>query len=59
MAIDVRGVCPLLQVYDMPTALKFYRDVLGFEVVGTSPELGPDKYQWMGRMRHCASRAWR
>jgi catechol 2,3-dioxygenase-like lactoylglutathione lyase family enzyme len=47
MAIDVRGVCPLLQVYDMPTALKFYRDVLGFEVVGTSPELGPDKYHWV------------
>jgi catechol 2,3-dioxygenase-like lactoylglutathione lyase family enzyme len=47
MAINVRGVCPLLQVYDMPTALKFYRDVLGFEVVGTSPELGPDKYHWV------------
>ena len=47
MAIDVRGVCPLLHVYDMPTALKFYRDVLGFEVVGTSPELGPDKYHWV------------
>jgi len=47
MAIDVRGVCPLLQVYDMPTALKFYRDVLGFEIVSTSPELGPDKYHWV------------
>ncbi|MFP5230205.1 MAG: VOC family protein [Acidobacteriota bacterium] len=47
MAIDVRGVCPLLQVYDMPTAVKFYRDVLGFEVVGTSPELGPDKHHWV------------
>jgi catechol 2,3-dioxygenase-like lactoylglutathione lyase family enzyme len=44
-------VCPLLQVYDMPTALKFYRDVLGFEVVGTSPELGPDKYHWVW-LRH-------
>ena len=47
MAIDVRGVCPLLQVYDMPTALRFYRDVLGFEIVGTSPELGPDKFNWV------------
>ena len=47
MAIDVRGVCPLLQVYDMPTALRFYRDVLGFDVLGTSPELGPDKYHWV------------
>jgi hypothetical protein len=26
MAIDVRGVCALLQVYDMPTSVKFYRD---------------------------------
>jgi len=24
---------PLLQVYDMQTSLKFYRDVLGFEIV--------------------------
>ncbi len=47
MAIDVRGVCPLLQVYDMPTAVRFYRDVLGFEIVGTSPELGPDKFHWV------------
>jgi glyoxylase I family protein len=46
MAIDVRGVCPLLQVYDMPTALKFYRDKLGFEVVTSSPVLGTDKFHW-------------
>ncbi|MGA8108156.1 MAG: VOC family protein [Acidobacteriaceae bacterium] len=46
MAIEVRGVCPLLQVYDMPTALRFYRDKLGFEVANTSPLLGPDKFHW-------------
>ena len=48
MAIDLRGVCPLLEVYDMPTSVKFYRDVLGFEVVTTSPLLGPDpdKFHW-------------
>jgi uncharacterized glyoxalase superfamily protein PhnB len=28
---------PLLQVYDMPQALAFYRDVLGFEIVSASP----------------------
>lgn len=27
------GVAPLLQVYDMPTAVSFYRDLLGFELV--------------------------
>jgi catechol 2,3-dioxygenase-like lactoylglutathione lyase family enzyme len=46
MAIDVRGVCPLLQVYDMPASVKFYRDMLGFEVVTTSPVLGPDRFHW-------------
>jgi catechol 2,3-dioxygenase-like lactoylglutathione lyase family enzyme len=37
MALDVRRLTPLLQVYDMPTSVRFYRDVLGFEVVSTSP----------------------
>ena len=36
MAIDVRGLAPLLQVFDMPASIRFYRDVLGFAVVGTS-----------------------
>ena len=37
MGIAARGVCPLLEVFDMPTAIRFYRDVLGFEVVGAAP----------------------
>jgi len=36
MAIGIQGTAPLLQVFDMPTSIKFYRDVLGFEVVTTS-----------------------
>ena len=36
MPMDIHGVAPLLQVFDMPTALHFYRDVLGFEVFGRS-----------------------
>src|SRR5437868_5468665 len=36
MAIDVRGLTALLEVFDMPTSLAFYRDVLGFEIVQTS-----------------------
>ncbi|GIL39629.1 VOC family protein [Roseiterribacter gracilis] len=36
MAIDVRGVAPLLQVFDMPRAIAFYRDRLGFELVNAS-----------------------
>lgn len=45
MSIDVRGVCVLLQVFDMPTSVCFYRDVLGFEVVQTSPREG-DQFDW-------------
>jgi glyoxylase I family protein len=32
MGIELRGCCPLFQVFDMPTALAFYCDVLGFEI---------------------------
>ena len=46
MALDVRGLTPLLQVYDMPTSVRFYRDLLGFEVVTTSPMLGEDRFHW-------------
>jgi Glyoxalase/Bleomycin resistance protein/Dioxygenase superfamily len=35
MAIEIRGMAPLLQVFDMPTSIAFYRDVLGFEVERT------------------------
>lgn len=37
MTIRVNGLAPLLQVYDMPESLAFYRDTLGFEVVEASP----------------------
>jgi glyoxylase I family protein len=46
MALDLRGLTPLLQVYDMPTSVRFYRDVLGFEVVSTSRKLGADRFHW-------------
>jgi glyoxylase I family protein len=36
MTIDIRGVCPLLQVFDMQRSLRFYSDVLGFEVTQSS-----------------------
>jgi glyoxylase I family protein len=32
MNIQVRGMTPLLSVFDMPASLKFYRDILGFKV---------------------------
>lgn len=44
MAFDVRGVCPLLEVFDMPRSIAFYRDVLGFEVVKTSAP--GERFDW-------------
>ena len=38
------GVAPLLQVYDMPTAVRFYRDLLGFELVYQSCE--GEEFDW-------------
>ena len=32
----LHGICPLLQVFDMPASLRFYRDVLGFTVIQQS-----------------------
>ncbi len=46
MAFEVRGLTTLLQVYDMPTSIRFYRDQLGFEVVSTSPAMGEDYFHW-------------
>ncbi len=45
MGIDIRGMAPLLQVFDMPTSIAFYRDVLGFEVVSTSKPRG-ERFDW-------------
>jgi glyoxylase I family protein len=47
MPIDFQGVCPLLQVFDMPTALRFYRDVLGFEVIQAPPGAHDDRFGWV------------
>jgi len=55
MAIETQGLCPLLQVFDMPTSLRFYRDILGFEVVSTSPPRGPDDLDWAWLKRNDAA----
>jgi len=46
MAIDFRGLAPLLCVFDMPTSIKFYCDGLGFEVVGTDGKPAP-QFDWV------------
>lgn len=44
MPIDIRGLAPLLEVFDMRTSVRFYRDILGFELVSAS-EPGED-FDW-------------
>jgi len=48
MPLDVRGLSPLLSVFDMRKAIHFYRGLLGFTVTETSPSLSndPDHVNW-------------
>jgi len=43
----MHGLCPLIQVFDMPTSLRFYRDLLGFDVFSSSPPRSPDHCDWV------------
>jgi glyoxylase I family protein len=48
--VELRGICPLLQVFDMPASLAFYRDALGFELVQAAPaadQVGADDFGWV------------
>jgi catechol 2,3-dioxygenase-like lactoylglutathione lyase family enzyme len=42
--MTIHGVTPLLQVFNMPRSVAFYRDVLGFAVIHTS-EPG-EQFDW-------------
>jgi len=44
MSIKVEGSAPLIQVFDMPTSVAFYRDLLGFTVVRQSSS--GDDFDW-------------
>lgn len=46
MGISLEGIAPLLQVFDMPRSVAFYRDVLGFEIAASSPSRGQDDFDW-------------
>ena len=45
--MDVRGVAPLLSVYDMPASIQFYRDGLGFHIAESSPVLPEGYSHWV------------
>ena len=47
MAINVRSVTALLEVFDMPTSIAFYRDILGFEIVSDSGNGDDSSWVWI------------
>lgn len=47
MPIGVSGTVTLLQVFDMATSLRFYRDLLGFEVIGRSDPSDDCGWAWL------------
>jgi glyoxylase I family protein len=47
MPLQVSGTVTLLQVFDMPTSLHFYRDLLGFEMVQQSQPVDQCGWAWL------------
>jgi glyoxylase I family protein len=47
MAIEVRGMTPLIQVFNMRRSLGFYRDLLGFEVFSDSGNGDDSSCVWL------------
>ncbi len=47
MGIDILGLTPLISVFDMPKALRFYRDILGFEIVTDSGNGDDSSWVWL------------
>lgn len=48
MQVTFHGCTPLFSVFDVPTSVAFYRDLLDFQVVTTSEPFDqrPDNYGW-------------
>ena len=47
--IEIGGMSPLIQVFDMPTSIRFYTEVLGFEVIETSEPGEHFDWAWLRR----------
>ena len=50
MHLEIQGLTPLIQVYDMPKSVRFYSSVLGFDMVMHAPgyaiEGGEELFHW-------------
>ncbi len=49
MPLELNGICTLLQVFDMPKSLQFYRDVLEFGIVSSSAPPPDCDWIWLRR----------
>jgi catechol 2,3-dioxygenase-like lactoylglutathione lyase family enzyme len=47
MPFQFSGPCPLIEVFDMPTSLRFYCDVLGFKVRSSSGPVPDCGWAWL------------
>jgi hypothetical protein len=36
---EIQGLAPYIEVFDMPSSLQFYRDVIGFNVIESSAKV--------------------
>ena len=43
--LSIQSMTPLLYIFDMPTSIKSYCDVLGFQIVITDGKPAPD-FEW-------------
>lgn len=46
MSLELRGICPLIQVYDMPASVHFYCDLLEFQLETHSPFYAEGFFHW-------------
>lgn len=51
MPLQIRGMCPLLQVFDMAASLKFYCDILGFEIHAADQNTKAPDHNWVWLVR--------
>lgn len=47
MPIEIEGITPLIQVFNMPCSLAFYRDILGFEMISDSGNGDDSSWVWL------------
>ena len=48
MTTPITGIAPFFIVRNVPAALAFYRDRLGFDITFQGPEPEPWEYVWVG-----------